>query len=85
MLESLFLKLPADAQAYLSVPCVLEDIMPGFCRGALPFLSHVEAFRVAAWMFAAILFTMVCMAECIASTAPANKASQFAVAAASAC
>lgn len=34
MLEFLFLKLPADAQACLSVPCVLQDVMPAFCRGA---------------------------------------------------
>lgn len=42
MLEFLFLKLPPDAQTCLTVPCVLQDVLPAFCRGAF----HPVAYAV---------------------------------------
>lgn len=41
MLESLCLKLPGAASACITVPCLLDAVVPAFCRGAsLSCLMH---------------------------------------------
>lgn len=77
MLESLFLKLPAGAQACLTVPCVLEDVMPAFCQGVCYACQLLRPF-IATYVLAGILSAthlMVSMAASLILLAAASKAS----------